>query len=424
MRPLPQVVIVAGGAGTRLAGALPAEVPKILAPVRGRAFLAYVLDLLVTQGVRRVHLCLGQGAAQVQAFLETYRRPELAITSTVEKEALGTAGCLRAAAEAIDEEFILLLGDTYTPIDLRGLVDRYRATGAEAGMAVLHNRDSLVISNIAIDGDRVVRYDKAAPPGTFEYIDYGIALLRRSSLDRLPATRRVDLAELFGSLISDGQLAALPVEHRFYEIGTPESYADFRHLVDAGKLPGLPLKRRLSSRPVFESPWMSVREDAIELADGSRSTFAVVSRPDSVLIVCDFPDGALLMTRQYRYASRRWSLELPQGGREPGESAADAALRELREESGWIATEPRVIADRLYEAGDWATQSITVVRVRPVRQDTPCAEAGEAGIESLLVPRDRLAGCVRSGELCDAATLAALFLADHLDPATTREETQ
>jgi ADP-ribose pyrophosphatase len=169
---------------------------------------------------------------------------------------------------------------------------------------------------------------------------------------------------------------------------------------------------------------MSVREDAIVLADGSESTFAVVSRADSVLVVCDFADGALLMTRQYRYASRRWSLELPQGGRGPGESAADAALRELREETGWIAAEPQVMAQRLYEAGDWATQSITVVRVRPVRRDTPSPEAGEAGIESLLVPRDRLAGCVRSGELCDAATLAALFLADHLDPATTTKETR
>lgn len=415
MRPLPQVVIVAGGAGTRLAGMLPADVPKILAPVQGRAFLAYVLDLLVTQGVRRVHMCLGHGAAQVQAFIEAYQRPELAITWTVEKEALGTAGCLRAAAEAIDEEFVLLLGDTYTPIDLHRLVERFREAGAEAGMAVLHNRDALVTSNIAIDGDRVVRYDKTAPAGTFEYIDYGIALLRKSSLDRLPATRRADLAELFGSLINDGQLAALPVEHRFYEIGTPDSYADFCRLVSTGQLPGRPLKRRLSSRPIFDSPWMSVREDAIELADGSESTFAVVTRPDSVLVVCDFPDGALLMTRQYRYAIGRWSLELPQGGQEPGESAADAAVRELHEETGWIAADPQVVTERLYEAGDWATQSVTVVRVRPVRQESPRAEVSEAGIESLLVPRDRLAGYLRSGELCDAATLAALFLLDHLE---------
>lgn len=232
---VPQVVIVAGGLGTRLARHT-GNGPKALVQAAGRPFLGYVLTWLGGQGARRIHLCLGHRADQVRGFLAAHGGdwPMLTFTTSVEPAPLGTAGCLRAAGSAVEDEFVLLLGDTYTPIDLGAAVDRWRRTGREAGMCVLHNRDWLVPSNVEVEDGRVVRYDKSAPPGTLEYVDYGIAFLRRASLDRLPGDGPADLSRLFHSLIAEDALAAIDVEHRFYEIGSEEGYAEFCGLAAEG----------------------------------------------------------------------------------------------------------------------------------------------------------------------------------------------
>lgn len=154
---------------------------------------------------------------------------------------------------------------------------------------------------------------------------------------------------------------------------------------------------------------MRVREDEFRRLDGSTGTFAVVSRNDFVVVLC-LSEGRCLMTEQYRYAADRWSLELPQGAAEPGETAAGAALRELREETGWEAADPVELSGPLYEAADWATQSFTVVALRALREGTPSREPDEAGMRSRWVPVAELPELVRAGRILDAATLAALAL--------------
>ena len=236
--PIPQVVIVAGGLGTRLARQTGGR-PKAMVSVNGRPFFGYVLDWLAGQDVRRVHLCLGYRAEQIRDFLDARVRgyPSLTFTTTVEPEPLGTAGCLRAAGASVEEEFVLLLGDTYTPIELGAAMGRWREGGHEAAMCVLHNRDWLVPSNVRVRDGLVSRYDKQAPPGTLQHVDYGIAFLRRASLGRLPDGDPADLADLFHSLIADSALAALEVGQRFYEIGSEAGYAEFCALVAEGLLP-------------------------------------------------------------------------------------------------------------------------------------------------------------------------------------------
>lgn len=230
----PQVVIVAGGRGTRL-GTLTADVPKFLVPVDGRPFADHVLAMLHEQDVPSVHFCLGHHADQVVAHLRE-RWTSLAWTATVEQEPLGTGGALRMAIPDLAEEFVLLLGDTFTPVDFAALSAGFRTSGLPAAMTVMDNDDWLVPSNVRVADGLVVEYSKHACPGEFRHVDYGIALLRRDVLQRLPRDRSADLCELFSSLIADRALAALevPRAQRFYEIGSPEGHAEFTELVRTG----------------------------------------------------------------------------------------------------------------------------------------------------------------------------------------------
>ncbi len=223
-----QVVVLAGGLATRL-GALSRHTPKILQPVAGRTFLDVMLEPLLAQDFRRFHFCVGHLGEQVAAHLREHYA-DLPVSVHHDPVPRGTGGALRASRRRLAEHFLLLLGDTYLPLDYGRLLECRRpgsatlaATGADCG----------VRPNVALDGDLVVRYDKAnGVPGGL--VDCGAAVMDRASLDLLDGLDDpVDLAELHQRLITRGALHALPVDVPFWDIGTPEGYTRFTSLVDA-----------------------------------------------------------------------------------------------------------------------------------------------------------------------------------------------
>ena len=88
--------ILAGGLGTRLRPALD-DRPKVLAPVSGRPFLTYLLDMLQAASVRRVVLLTGYKGEQVEAALGGYYQG-MTLVYSAESSPLGTGGALRGPA--------------------------------------------------------------------------------------------------------------------------------------------------------------------------------------------------------------------------------------------------------------------------------------------------------------------------------------
>jgi ADP-ribose pyrophosphatase len=96
--------------------------------------------------------------------------------------------------------------------------------------------------------------------------------------------------------------------------------------------------KTLESRPIYANKWMRLREDVAELPDGRTTIYGVVSTGHCVGVLPFLDDGRVLLVRQYRYVfgeSQRW--EMPTGGIHPGETAEQAAQRELGEEVGYRA---------------------------------------------------------------------------------------
>jgi 8-oxo-dGDP phosphatase len=96
-----------------------------------------------------------------------------------------------------------------------------------------------------------------------------------------------------------------------------------------------PIIRQLSSRVVYQNPWMTVREDQIERPDGSRGLFGVIHKPDFALVI-PAEDGGFHLVEEYRYPIGRRTWSFPQGTM-PGRAQADPehlARRELAEETG------------------------------------------------------------------------------------------
>lgn len=87
-------------------------------------------------------------------------------------------------------------------------------------------------------------------------------------------------------------------------------------------------------------PYMWFLRDAVEFPDGARRTHhRAINRTGNGAAVLPLFEGRIVLTRQYRHALRRWSLEIPRGALEPGETPVEAAEAELNEEVGGEARE-------------------------------------------------------------------------------------
>lgn len=91
--------------------------------------------------------------------------------------------------------------------------------------------------------------------------------------------------------------------------------------------------RTLSSKIVYENPWMCVREDSVIRQDGTSGIYGVMESEDSVVILALNKFDEIYLIKSYSYPAEAWSWTLPGGGGN-GEDSELAARRELTEETG------------------------------------------------------------------------------------------
>jgi ADP-ribose pyrophosphatase len=95
--------------------------------------------------------------------------------------------------------------------------------------------------------------------------------------------------------------------------------------------------QRQSTRQIYHNPWISLREDLVELPDGRTTIYGVITCPECVGVLPFLDPSTVLMIKQYRYVAQRVTWEMPTGGMHAGESHEEAAQRELAEEIGYRA---------------------------------------------------------------------------------------
>jgi NDP-sugar pyrophosphorylase family protein len=215
------VALLAGGLATRLRP-ITHTIPKALVEVAGRPFIDHQLDLLRDNGICRVVLCLGHLGEQIERHLGDGTARGMELRYSFDGPALlGTGGALRRALPLLGEVFWVLYGDSYLDVEYRAVLDRFAASGKLGLMTALRNDDRWDRSNLVFRDGRPVCYSKRAAVPEMHHIDYGISLLRREAVLRLPPDSPSDLADLFTEMVAAGQMAGFEVTHRFYEIGSP-----------------------------------------------------------------------------------------------------------------------------------------------------------------------------------------------------------
>jgi len=225
-----QVVIIAGGLATRL-GALTKNRPKSMVEIRNRPFLAYQLELLKYQEITDIVLCIGHLGTQIKEFFRDGSKYGVHINYSVEDKPLGTAGALKNAEPLLDNIFFVMYGDSYLFLNFPQVQSYFISQNKLALATVYRNHDSYDQSNMVINGNMVTKYSKLEKSNDMVYIDYGASVFNKKALQLIPENHACSLEDFFIRLIEKKQLLAFEVDHRFYEIGSPQGLKDFKAFV-------------------------------------------------------------------------------------------------------------------------------------------------------------------------------------------------
>jgi 8-oxo-dGTP pyrophosphatase MutT (NUDIX family) len=168
--------------------------------------------------------------------------------------------------------------------------------------------------------------------------------------------------------------------------------------------------RQLSSREVYRSAWMSVREDEVRFPSGATGLYSVVDKPDFVLVL-PFADDGFWLVQQYRYPVRRREWEFPQGGWPAGRTgtAKELAAAELREETGFAAATLTHLG-RLHAAYGYSSQGYDVYLATGLTPGPAQREETEADMVHAWHSTEQVQTMIRAGELADAHSVAAFAL--------------
>lgn len=167
----------------------------------------------------------------------------------------------------------------------------------------------------------------------------------------------------------------------------------------------------LSSEQLADYEMFRVRCDrARSPRNGVEQGFGIVESPEGVTLVVTTAAGELVLVEQYRHPLRSVTLETPSGVVEEGEPPLEAALRELREETGYGGGDATHVGTLVLNPS-WQTTRVHVVVVRgaQLRAETDPDEAEDLRVR--LVPADSVARRVAAGEITSCVAVAALALA-------------
>jgi D,D-heptose 1,7-bisphosphate phosphatase len=227
-----QAVILAGGKGERLASRLGGR-PKPLVDVLGAPLLARQIDALAAAGVSDVIVLVSHEADQIEAFVATRSWPGVAVAVVDDSGPRGTAGAVLNVENRLDDDFLVVYGDTLFDLDLTRLIAFHQADAQAAATLVVHPNDHPWDSDlIEVDEAGVIAAFHAPPHAPDAWlpnlVNAALYVVRSKALgawrDSGAARRPADFArDVFPALIAAGErLRAYATSEYIKDIGTPE----------------------------------------------------------------------------------------------------------------------------------------------------------------------------------------------------------
>jgi ADP-ribose pyrophosphatase len=168
---------------------------------------------------------------------------------------------------------------------------------------------------------------------------------------------------------------------------------------------------QIEGAQVFRGKLLDVRLDRVLLPDGNEATREYVVHQGAAVVIPVLDSGDLLFERQFRYPVGRTFLEFPAGKIDPGEDGFATARRELLEETGHTATEWRHLGV-MHPCVGYSSERIEIFLARGLREESGQQLDHGEFLDLLTLTLDSAMAAIRTGEITDAKTIAAMFWAE------------
>lgn len=220
MGKIKQAVIFAGGLGERLKPFTETN-PKPMYPIQGRPFIEYLVEQIVSFGIRDIVILLGYLPEKVTEYLGDGSRYGAKITYCITPVEYDTQFRLKAAESDLQDEFLMMYCDNYCPVNFERLVRAYEENGAWIQFTAYANLDGYTKNNLKIAEDgQVLTYDKKRTQPDLQGVDIGYAIVSKKVLSLMSDQNENFEAVVYPQLVKQGLLYAAVTQHRYYSIGS------------------------------------------------------------------------------------------------------------------------------------------------------------------------------------------------------------
>ena len=171
--------------------------------------------------------------------------------------------------------------------------------------------------------------------------------------------------------------------------------------------------RALEERPVYENPWIRVREFQAEAPTGARTLYGLVGFKNYAIgILPIFPDGRIVLVGQHRFPLADYSWEIPEGGAPVGSDPLAGAKRELREEAGLEAANWSQVLS--FQLSNSVTDEVGFGFIATGLSEAPTEPDPTEALALVRVPFQEALEQALAGHIQDLITVAMLLRAHHM----------
>ena len=163
----------------------------------------------------------------------------------------------------------------------------------------------------------------------------------------------------------------------------------------------------LSSELIFQGRLFALKREQVVEPSGLTVTREIIVHPGSAVVLPVFPDGRILLIRQYRQAAGEYLWELVAGHKESNETFAECAHRELIEETGYAAKKVRKLL-AIFPSPGLLGERMEIFLATGLTKGAPRPEDDER-ITWRILPLRKAEHWIRTGKIRDAKSVAGIL---------------